>query len=112
SQSDRKIWLNMIKYSNQIFANGSDELWSKPTNFISIYSQGQNLLGSDVLSIPVKEIYRHFLKDKGHITDEWIGQDPVSLIEEILGFEEPKQFLSDVLEGLHNLFTGTLPLVV
>src|SRR5699024_7607360 len=30
----------------------------------------------------------------------------------ILGFEEPKQFLSDVLEGLHNLFTGTLPLVV
>jgi len=112
SQSTNKIWINLIHYANQIFANGSDDIWSNTTDFISVYSQGQGLLKSDVLSIPVINVYQDFINRREDIKEEWLGKDPTMIIGELLALEEPKKFLYDVFEGLQNLYMGAHPLVV
>lgn len=112
SQTKQTIWLNMLQYANKIFANGSKDLWLSPTNFISVYSQGQELLKSDVLSIPVLDVYENYIQDRQTLIDEWQQEDIGSVIESLFSLEEPKQFIVDVLQGLQNLYTEVYPLVV
>lgn len=109
---DRNIWINFISYAERLFSEGRDDLWSNPDTFISIYSQGQRLIRSDILSIPVREIYMNLLNQDEEIYKAWVGRKSTYALKKLLALEEPKQYLKDVLSGLQSLYQESLPVVL
>lgn len=111
-EGKRKVWINFISYANRLFAGGREDLWNNPDTFISVYSQGQGLIKSDVLSIPVENVYTDFLqREKEHI-EPWMGKRPTFVLKKLLAFEQPKKLLVDILTGLQNLYQGSQPLAL
>lgn len=102
----------MIPYVNELFAKGSDEIWSNPTEFISIFSQGQNLLKSDILSVPIIDVYEKLIDREADLTEQWKGKSPVFILQKLLALDQPNQFLEDTLTGLKNLYMEAIPLVL
>lgn len=109
---DNKIWINFISYADRLFSEGRDDLWSNPDTFISIYSQGQRLIRSDILGIPVREIYLNLLNRDEEIYNAWVGRKSTYALKKLLALQEPKQYLKDVLSGLQNLYQESIPLVL
>ena len=111
SQSDTKKWLDILAYANQLFANGRDDLWSNSDTFLSVFSQGQMLLQSDVLHIPLEHLYVGIL-EKGDFVHEWAGKKPTFLLKKLLGLEKPKEFMREILTGIQNSHMASKPVVI
>lgn len=108
----KKIWINFISYADRLFSGGRNDLWSNPDTFISVYSQGQGLIRSDVLGIPIVEVYGHFLKRDKEIYKAWVGRKPTYALKKLLALEEPKNYVKEVLSGLQNLYQESLPVAL
>jgi hypothetical protein len=108
----RKVWLDFIPYAKRLFAGGRNDIWQNPDTFISVYSQGQGLLRSDVLNIPAGEVYLNLLERESGLVEEWAGKRPTFALKKLLALDEPRQFLTEVLTGLQNLYRGVQPIVL
>lgn len=113
SENNKSIWINFVYYAKRLYTSseGSD-FWINPDTFISVYSQGQGLLRSDVLSIPVGEIYFNYLQQEQEVIHSWFGRKLTFAQKKLLALEEPRHFLVSVITGLQNLFQGAKPLVL
>lgn len=112
SKGKRKVWINFIPYANRLFAAGREDLWNNPDTFISVYSQGQGLIQSDLLSIPVEDVYLDLLQREKELIEHWNGKRPTFALKKLLALEEPKQYVIDVLTGLKNLYQNSQPFVL
>jgi hypothetical protein len=108
----RKVWLDFIPYAKRLFSGGRNDIWQNPDTFISVYSQGQGLLRSDILSIPVGEVYLSLLERKSGLVEEWAGKRPTFALKKLLALDEPREFLTEVLAGLQNLYRGAQPIAL
>lgn len=112
SDTKRKVWLDFLDYANRLFAAGREDLWSNPDTFISIYSQGQGLLRSDVLSLSILDFYADFIHREPEVREPWMGRKPTFALKKLLALEEPRRVLLDVLSGLQTLYRGNPPIVL
>lgn len=108
----RRVWLNFIPYANRLFAAGREDIWSNADTFISIFSQGQGLLRSDILSIPLFDFYSAWLHHNSDFVQTWAGKKPTFVLKKLLTVEKPRKEISDILTGLHNLYKGAQPFVL
>lgn len=111
SQSDTKKWLDLLVYANQLFANGRDDLWKNPDTFLSVFGQGQMLLQSDVLHIPLENVYVDLL-EKGDFVHEWAGKKPTFLLKKLLALDVPKEFMREILTNIQNSHMASKPIVI
>ncbi|WP_240377142.1 hypothetical protein [Bacillus piscicola] len=107
-----KVWINFIPYAERLFSAGRDDLWNNSDTFISVYSQGQGLIRSDVLSIPAGDVYMDLIQREEELFQPWMGKKPTFSLKKLLALEEPRGFLTDVLTALQNLYRGDLPVVL
>jgi hypothetical protein len=112
SDTKRKVWLDFLDYANRLFAAGREDLWSNPDTFISVYSQGQGLLHSDVLSLSILDFYADLINRELDVKEPWTGRRPTFALKKLLALEEPRNVLLDVLSGLQNLYRGNPPIVL
>jgi hypothetical protein len=108
----RKVWLDFIPYAKRLFSGERNDIWQNPDTFLSVYSQGQGLLRSDVLNIPVGEVYVRLLERESGLVEEWEGKRPTFALKKLLALDEPREFLREVLAGLQNLYRGVQPIVL
>lgn len=107
-----KVWLDFIRYAKRLFSGGRNDIWQNPNTFLSVFSQGQGLLRSDVLSIPVGEVYLKLLERESGLVEEWSGKRPTFVLKKLLALDEPRKFITEVLDGLQNLYRGVHPIVL
>lgn len=100
------IWIDFVDYAERLFAGGRGGLWTDPVQFLSVYSQGQRLLQSDVLSIPISSFFMGWLDAHPEAADSWRGKSATFVCKKLLGLEEPRRVVGDVLSGLESLFPG------
>jgi hypothetical protein len=108
----RKVWLDFIPYAKRLFSSGRNDMWQNPDTFLSVYSQGQGLLRSDVLSIPVGQVYLNVLERESGLVEEWAGKRPTFALKKLLALDEPREFLKEVLAGVQSLYRGSQPIVL
>lgn len=111
-ETGTKIWLDYLDYANRLFAAGRDDLLHNPSTYISVISQGQGLLKSDVIFIHMNDFYRSFIQSHSTVAESWVGKKPTFAIKKTLALEEPKQIVTEVLKGLQSLFYGSKPIVI
>ena len=113
SENNKKVWVDFISYVKRLYTSREEsDFWSNPDTFISVYSQGQGLLRSDVLGIPVGDIYFDYLQREQEVAQSWAGRKITFAQKKLLALEEPRNFLVSVITGLQNLFQGAEPLVL
>jgi hypothetical protein len=108
----RAVWLDFLPYANRLFAAGRKDMWNNADTFISVYSQGQGLLQSDVLGIPIYDFYSAFLDQHDDLIQSWTGKKSTFALKKLLSVDEPRKVISDVLSGLHNLYQEAKPFVL
>jgi hypothetical protein len=109
SGKEPKIWLNFIDYAKRLFAEGKQDLWQDPALLISVYSQAQGLLQSDVIHFPVNQVYDSWLEAYSTEIEKWMGKRPTFVLKKILALEEPRNILLEVLSGFTELNRDAKP---
>lgn len=107
-----KVWIDFLPYANRLFAAGRNDLWNNADTFISVFSQGQGLLRSDVLSIPVLPFYQARLDQDADLTQSWSGKRAAFALKKMLAWSEPQTIIRDILTGLQHLYQGAKPVVL
>lgn len=107
-----KVWIDFLPYANRLFAAGRKDLWNNADTFISVFSQGQGLLRSDVLSIPVLPFYQARLDQEAGVIHSWSGKRAAFALKKMLAWSEPQTVIRDVLTGLQHLYQGAKPVVL
>jgi hypothetical protein len=106
------VWLDFLPYARRLFAGGNGDLWVNPALFLSVYSQGQGLLKSDVLSISIQDFYTAWVAGHPETVQAWMGKKPTFALKKLLALEEPKNRILEILSGLENLYQKRYPLVL
>ncbi len=106
-----RIWLDYLDYARRLFAGEEPDLWLDAARFLSVYSQGQQLLQSDVLSVPLTPFFTTWIQEYREIGQAWQGKKATFALRNVMALEEPRQILSEVLAGISRLFPAT-PLVL
>jgi hypothetical protein len=102
-----EIWLDNMDYVKKLFASPEVALWHNPDQFLSVFSQGQRLLQSDVLHVEMRPFYASFLSKS---TEE---KSRTKALKKVLAEGKPKEVLLEVLRGLGSLYPGrNLALVI
>jgi hypothetical protein len=112
SGKEPKIWLDFIDYAKRLFAEGKQDLWQNPALLISVYSQAQGLLRSDVFHFPLNQIYAFWLDAHSTEMEKWRGKRPTFVLKKMLALEEPRNILLEVLSGLTELNRDAKPFVL
>src|SRR4051794_34346992 len=94
------IWLDSIDYANRLFNQGNQNIWSNPVTFLSVFGQGQSLLRSDVISLPLLPFYTHWLTEYPEELDALKGKKMKIIFKKILSLNPPKQIVQEVLTGI------------
>ncbi|MCM3766217.1 hypothetical protein [Neobacillus niacini] len=111
-KGESKVWLNYIAYAQRILGETDDDIWSHPSQFLALYSKAQQLLNSDVLSIPIIDFYKIYLKNNPEIIYQWEGKKTTFALRKILNLEAPRINLIEVLEGIKNLYGDHYPITI
>jgi hypothetical protein len=106
------VWIDFINYANRLFAAGRNNLWSNEDTFISVYSQGQSLLKSDILSIPIHNFFQTWLSGNMDLLQIYAAKKTTFVLKKILAAEEPKRVIKSVLSGFENLYNGSKPVAL
>lgn len=107
-----RIWLDSITYANRLFAGGKQELWRDPTFLISVLSQAQGLLQSDVIHFPLHQVYAAWVETQSQEVERWIGKRPTFALKKLLASEVTRNIVIDVLKGMTNVNRDSKPLVL
>lgn len=106
------MWINFVPYAKRLFAGHEEDLWKHPGRFLSVYSQAQGLLQSDVLSLHIHDFYQAFLGDRSDLMEQWQGKKTTFALKKVLAMEEPRSTLLEVLTGLVGLYADRHPIVL
>jgi hypothetical protein len=106
------IWLDFISYANRLFNQGQPDIWSNPVTFLSVYGQGQSLLHSDVISIPVLPFYTNWLKNNPDEITALKGKKLKFIFKKMISYGTPKHTIQEVLKGISHLYFQKQPIVL
>ncbi|OUM87291.1 MAG: hypothetical protein BAA01_09910 [Bacillus thermozeamaize] len=106
-----RIWLDYLDYAQRLFMREEQEIWLDAARFLSVFSQGQQLLQSDVLSVPLMPFFTSWVRNHQEQGKEWHGKKATFVLRKVMALEEPKEILSEVLTGMNSLFPAT-PIVL
>ncbi|WP_458413096.1 hypothetical protein ACNQFZ_20235 [Schinkia sp. CFF1] len=106
------VWIDFIHYANRLFAAGRNNLWSNEDTYISIFSQGQSLIKSDVLGISIHNFYRTWLSNNMDLIQTYTGKKTTFILKKIVAADEPKSVIKNVLSGFVNLYNGSKPIAL
>jgi hypothetical protein len=109
TEKELMIWLDYIAYANRLFAGGKPELWQDPYLLITVYSQAQGLLRSDVIHIPVNKVYESWLEANSAEIEKWMGKRTTFVLKKMIALEEPRNILLEVLRGLTQMNSDAKP---
>jgi hypothetical protein len=112
NSNNRAIWLDFIEYANLMFNQEKQNIWSNPVTFLSVYGQGQSLLHSDVISIPLKHFYTNYLKEHPDEIEALKGKKLKIAVKKILSLVAPKQIIQEVLKGICHLYKDKQPILL
>lgn len=87
-------------------------MWSNEDTYISIFSQGQSLIKSDVLSISIHNFYRTWLSNNMDLLQDYAEKKTTFILKKILATDEPKGVIKKVLSGIENLYNGSKPVAL
>lgn len=101
------LWIDFIEYADRLFSGNGDMIWTNPSQFLSVYGQGQQLVQSDVLSVPISSFFRNWLDMHSEMIEPaWRKKSITFVCKKILALKEPKQVMREVLSGLQSLYSG------
>ncbi|MEH7483665.1 hypothetical protein V7157_21880, partial [Neobacillus drentensis] len=109
---EESLWINYLDYAKRLFASNESELWNHSSVFVSMFSQAQNLLKSNVLSVNVQDFYSAYISENPDQLAQWTGKKPTFILKKLLSFDQPKTILIEVLNGLNNLYGDQYPIVL
>ena len=102
-------WLNYRAYAGRLSGRPLD-LAGGAQDFIMGTRDAQQLLQSDVLTLPLVDLYQSLFV--GTAEPDVDGGSAVTRLRELLAAEEPRSTVVSVLEGLRSLYQLGPPLVV
>lgn len=105
-------WIDFIHYANRLFAAERKNIWGNEDTYISIFSQGQSLVQSDVLTISIHNFYRQWLSDHMDLLQNYAGKKATFILKKIIAADEPKRIIKNVLAGLENLYNRSKPVAL
>lgn len=112
NSNNKTIWLDFIEYANRMFNQEKQNIWSNPVTFLSVYGQGQSLLHSDVISIPLKPFYTNYLKEHPEEIEALKGKKLKIVVKKLLSLDAPKQIIQEVLKGICHLYKDKQPILL
>jgi hypothetical protein len=109
SAGRRVAWIDYRAYSERLSGRPLNPA-SGAQDFIMGTKDAQQLVQSDVLTLPFVGLYRSLLA--GAAESDLDGRHAVTRLRELLGAEEPRRIAVDILEGLRSLYPVGPALVV
>lgn len=110
--SSKIVWLDFSDYAIRLFGKGYHDYLKSPESFISIVSQGQALLKSDVVSINVESFYADYINENKELVQTWANRKLGFAVKKLLASVEPKEIINEILSGLFFLYEHSKPLVI
>ncbi|WP_374723177.1 hypothetical protein [Peribacillus tepidiphilus] len=106
------VWLDYFDYAIRLFSNGKHDYVKKPDSFISIVSQGQALLKSDIVNVNIECFYIEYINENKELVQKWAEKKLGFAVKKLLASTEPKEIITEVLKGLSFLYEHSKPLVL
>jgi hypothetical protein len=110
TKNNPNIWLDFIDYSNRLFNQSNQNIWSNPVAFLSVFGQGQSLLRSDVISLSMLPFYSNWLNEHPEEIDALKGKKLKVILKRIFSLDSPKQNIQEVLKGICHSYKDIKPI--
>lgn len=110
TQAARPLWVNSTDYAIRLFLKDSAQAWVDVHRTLWWIQQAQSLLKSDVIEIPL-----------GAFVADWLRRNPQAAPAQgsakkaaraLLGLEEPRAQLADLLNAVSGSYRGSPPVVL
>jgi hypothetical protein len=112
SKNNPYIWLDYTDYANRLFNHDNQNIWINPVTFLSVLSQGQSLLRSDIISLSLLPFYLNWLNEYPEELDALKGKKMKIIFKKILSLDPPKQNIQEVLKGIGHSYKDIQPIVL
>lgn len=109
-----RIWLKSSAYTRRLLQGSADaDVWTSSASFLAWFSQAHGLLKTDVAVLEVGELFDSWIARNGGLESRLPKRRrPTTALRALLGEEEPKALLAEVIGAVDSQLRGRVPLVI